>query len=145
MVPHDEGLIQRHDARFTRIEDHLERLENRVTIMGVTVDDLDRDIYNHGKDGLKTILTNFIAVQKAVRQDREQREQRRRWVIATAIGALAVILTILSIIVVPAAKAILDDYYQRHPKAMVPKDSSYLVPEGVYAKSNDSVEHSAVE
>ena len=64
-------------------------LEARVATLEKTVDRLDGDMYNHGKDGLKTQFTTFVAGFEAREQERavQLSKHNNRWILlVTALG-----------------------------------------------------------
>lgn len=119
-------------------------------------DTVNNDLYNHGgPTGMKTILTDFVADYRAREAERErariQREmeeaerlRNRRFKITIVSSAIFLIIsTILGWIltlVIPAAKAIMDDYYQRHPAALVQHSYSNQ-PYPAYAENRQEVSH----
>ena len=63
------------------------------------------DMYNHGRDGLKTQFTVFMADHNAREDERKKSDERFRW-------AIGVILTILTIAL--AALGVLEGNRQMH-------------------------------
>ena len=135
VVPHDDGLIQRHDARFVRIEQSVAILESRMTAAEVIVDRLDEDIYNHGQDGLKTQFTEFLTEYRTRSDERDRRDTRGRWVIGILVTVLLALFGGMASYIIPAIRTIMEDYYQRHPNALM-QHSSSVTPNPVYAVSS---------
>ena len=81
-------------------ERRIRELEEKVTQNITLLERLDADIYNHGRDGIKTILTKFIEEQTNYRDNREKEEKRkeaadkkfRDW-IKIALTLIAVLIT----------------------------------------------------
>ena len=126
-------------------------------------DTVNNDLYNHGgPTGMKTILTEFVADYRATKAEQEkaklqkekddeklakataERIKSRRFKITVISGGVFLIIsTILGWIltlVIPAAKAIMDDYYQRHPTALV-QHSSSNTPDPMYAEDKPEISH----
>jgi hypothetical protein len=87
----------------------------------------------------------FMTEMRTRRDERDRRDVRHRWLIGILVTiGLAIAGGIYSQFV-PAIKAIMEDYYQRHPKAMIQRNSSENESNSVYAWAKNLVEHSAVE
>lgn len=85
-------------------------------------------------------VKNFTDFQKDMRQ-KVSFVNGVTWVLAIIIPAfLGITIYVLTQFVIPAAKLILDDYYTRHPHALL-KGGDYLMqsePYSVYAKSTEN-------
>jgi hypothetical protein len=65
--------------RFEKIEDRLSAVEGKVAQREALIERLDADFYNHGRDGMKTVLSNFITridTEKQMEKDQRNHEHR---------------------------------------------------------------------
>ncbi len=104
-------LIKEHGSRFERIESKIAKLEEFMNQNLPLIGQMKADLYNDGKEGLKTRFLNFIADDEATK--RTQREmhlaniqkfdsfsKKLGWIIAL----LALLCSILGVII--AAKGL---------------------------------------
>ena len=97
-MPHDDGLVERHEATFTRVWQHIGELGTRMTTAEGLLERLDSDIYNHGRDGMKTQIANFITESRTrqdeqlKREDSRHRANSRKINIVIAITGIAMLL-----------------------------------------------------
>ena len=94
-MDHNDGLVGRHENEFTRIWQHVGALGNRMTAVEGTVDRLDEDMYNHGRDGLKTQFTSFVAEARGAREEQEKQHRTN----STKLNAMLVIATIALVLI----------------------------------------------
>jgi len=124
-VVHDEGLIQRHDSRFVRIEGDVNQLGLDMALLKTRVERCEEGV------------ANFREFQRKALQ--------HQWWMK---GATAAIIGILGVIgwtvdhaidkILPAAKILIEYYDQNHPDAKLPKISHHAEPSSAYSTSNDS-------
>ena len=132
-MAHDEGLVNRHESEFTRIWQQVCALGNRMTAVEGTVDRLDEDMYNHGRDGLKTQFTAFLSEFRSEKKAREEHSAHMMNLIVAfgvIVGFLALVVAWLTYI---DTKGKIDKGLLRIPQFTL-SDSL----ERVYAKNNNS-------
>lgn len=78
MAVHDAIQIRDCMARFTT-------LDQRVTTIEPMVERLDEEIFNHGKDGLKTIVLKHIAHVDTLEAERDKTFKQERDDVKTAL------------------------------------------------------------
>ncbi len=139
-MAHDEAFVERHENEFTRIWQHVGALGNRMTAVEGTVDRLDEDFYNHGREGLKTVITSFMASFKTHVENQERRRKTNQWRMGIAAIIFAAIITVLGDRAVHVISEILQfqqEFKQSHPSEFKQKSLYDTRPE-VYAKDNES-------
>lgn len=94
-MAHDDGLVTRHEKEFTRIWQQVGALGNRMTAVEGTVERLDEDFYNHGRDGLKTQFTTFVAEARGAREEQEKQHRTN----SAKLNAMLVIATIALVLI----------------------------------------------
>ena len=62
-------------------------LGGRMSVLEATVDTVTSDLYNHGKDGIKTQWTRFMAVYEERESRRDRAWSMFRWTVGTIIAA----------------------------------------------------------
>ena len=80
------------DAAFAQIDDirrDLSSLGERMSSAETTIERVNGDLYNHGKDGLKTQFTAFVADYHAREDERSKTDKRR---LAIIVGILVPLL-----------------------------------------------------
>ena len=117
---HDEGLIQRHDARFVRIEGDVSQLGLDMALLKTRVERCEEGV------------ANFREFQRKALQ--------HQWWMKGATAAIVAILTIIGWTidhavdkVLPAAKILIEYYDKGHPDAQLPKISHHGDPNSAYA------------
>jgi len=113
-------LVSEHGKRFERIEGDHKDLRERVNELEAQMNQLlpltermDTDLYNHGKEGLKTQFDKFTAVQN----DRHKENSAK---INLVITLLALMCTILLVIIAwkglaKTSKLVTDPFHSKIP------------------------------
>jgi len=114
------------------------------------VKQLKYEVFNGGRglsvkmDELTSVVGNFISRHDEREKAEAEARRNHRWKVGLAASALSVIVAAIVgwvlTLVVPAARAILDEYYKTHPAAMV-QHSSADNNETVYAKNQQQISH----
>lgn len=83
-VTNEFNVVQEFNRRFDRIQAELGKLRDDLNGVKDTmnrylplIDRVDADMYNHGKDGLKTQFDKFVSDHKATEKARELAQQDR--------------------------------------------------------------------
>lgn len=69
--------VKEHGRNLSNIFGRLSSMESEMAEVIAWKERVDLDLYNHGQDGMKTILTRFIADHQA-REDERKRELAKR-------------------------------------------------------------------
>ena len=132
-MPHDESLVARHEGEFTRVWQQIGSLGNRMTAVEGTVDRLDEDFYNHGRDGIKTQFQALVNQTIGARQQQAKEHEQN-----TAKLNLIVALCAVATLVVLAVSVIVTVEFSRRSDLDPAKIFHSSAPVRVYAKTNDS-------
>ena len=96
---HDDALVGFHAQELRDLRRDVSRLVEKVSGVTTDVDTINSDLYNHGRDGLKTQFTMFVADYRA-REDERAKVERRRWRVAGFVLALLTLaVTSLGVVV----------------------------------------------
>ena len=87
-----------HARRFEKIETQVGGLEKDMVALEEFRDRVDEDLYNHGKNGMKTILTEFVAAHKATQEERKRSESQFRFWLTTVLAILTVAVAIIGVL-----------------------------------------------
>ena len=87
MANQESGL-----SRLKQLEIIVHEIRNSVSVMANSIDVIENDLYNHGRDGLKTIVIKSIERQESYRLDRERSEKAFRFWLMFALTAIGMIL-----------------------------------------------------
>ena len=101
---HDDALVGFHAQELRDLRRDVSRLVEKVSGITTDVDTINSDLYNHGRDGLKTQFTMFVADYRA-REDERAKVERRRWhaagfalaVLTLAVTSLGVVVTLRAV------------------------------------------------
>ena len=108
-MTHDEGVYRAHTEQFAAIHAKLESLGERMAALGGTVERLDGEIFNHGRDGMKTTLIKlesafegFLKDQTTAREERQRADELRQRKadrhIQLLIGVMAVFTVLIALL-----------------------------------------------
>lgn len=92
-MAHDDGLGNRNE--FTRIWQQVGALGNRMTAAEGTLERLDEDFYNHGRDGLKTKVTTLLGVIEGEQSERKRQHAQN----SAKMNVLLVIATVALVLI----------------------------------------------
>ncbi len=65
-------MVKEHGRNLSNIFGRLSSVENEMAEVIAWKERVDMDLYNHGQDGMKTILTKFISDHEAREDEREK-------------------------------------------------------------------------
>jgi len=98
-VENNAEMVKEHGRNLSNIFGRLSEVETEMAEVMAWKERVDMDLYNHGKDGMKTILTKFIADHQAREDEHEKDRTRRDRQLNIAIGAIGLVLTLLTLLV----------------------------------------------
>jgi len=130
-VNHDDALVGFHAQELRDLRRDVSRLVEKVSGVTTDVDTINSDLYNHGRDGLKTQFTMFVADYRA-REDERAKVERRRWRVAGFVLALLT-LAVTSLGVVVTLRA-------AHEGVMYLPSLPHAVGEPIYAVNKTSAQ-----
>ena len=99
MPIHDARLVTEHIDRFKTLEDKVGELVERIAPMEKTLDRLDGDFYNHGKDGMKTQFTNFVTEYRTEQSILKSAVDKHNWRIMFAVALVGLVLAALQLFI----------------------------------------------
>lgn len=83
---------------MTDEEEQLTELREKMVKIIAFQERIDADFYNHGKEGLKTVVTEFIADHKARDDERKRSDDRFRWTLTLILGILTLAITAIGVL-----------------------------------------------
>ena len=96
---HDDAVISSHVQELRELRQGVANLGEKMSRVEAAVDTINSDLYNHGRDGLKTQFTMFVADYRA-REDERAKVERRRWHVAGfVLAVLTLAVTSLGVVV----------------------------------------------
>jgi hypothetical protein len=116
--------------------DYIQRAEFEATMRDLfgQLEVINGDLYNHGKDGLKTQFTSFISefrTVEAIRKDEEAKRQKaedRRWALVAFIVALLTLFC--AVLSIPQISRILKGDMSQNSSAVTAYDTTTHYTEG---------------
>ncbi|MDE2107378.1 MAG: hypothetical protein KGL39_59835 [Patescibacteria group bacterium] len=91
------GTVQQHTSQIEKLDGRLDKLEARMDQLLPWQERVDLDLYNHGREGIKTVLTTFVAEHRSAKEEREAQEKRnaqRTNMLLTIAGIVATLLLV---------------------------------------------------
>ena len=84
-MTHDE---EANDKRFLRGEEKAADMAERVSVLEDQMEMVRNDLYNSGRDGLKTRMIAFMARYDAIEAEREHADKRWRWFVGLMLSVI---------------------------------------------------------
>ena len=84
-MTHDE---EANDKRFLRGEEKAADMAERVSVLEDQMEMVKSDLYNSGRDGLKTRMVAFMARYDAIEAERERADKRWRWFVGVMLSVI---------------------------------------------------------
>ncbi len=84
-MTHDE---EANDKRFLRGEEKAADMAERVSVLEDQMEMVRNDLYNSGRDGLKTRMIAFMARYDAIEAEREHADKRWRWFVGVMLSVI---------------------------------------------------------
>ena len=80
--------------RLGEMELRIGRMEVEMGTVTAGLQRLNEDMYNHGRDGVKSTLDKFIAESRATQAERDRNDRTWRWFVGIMITILAAVASI---------------------------------------------------
>ena len=137
MADYGTAMQHEHLRRFETIETKVGGLERDMVALEEFRERVDEDLYNHGKSGMKTILTEFVAAHKATQEERKRSESRFRFWLTTVLAILTVAVAVIGVLEA--------NRQATHGLLRLPKIHAHSNPGPVYASSKSNRELAIAE
>lgn len=92
-------MVKEHTRNLSNIFGRLSKTENEMAEVLAWKERVDMDLYNHGKDGMKTQLTKFISDHEAREDEREKERAKRDRRMNLMLGVMGVIIALLTLVI----------------------------------------------